>query len=125
MSQHEYLDSFHKVIAKIEAFGFAESIDIKEDIRAAKQLVIKAKIFLINGSVLQIKEYIDAKYKIEKISYAYQYQDEKGKLIFRYDNARHKPNLGFNDHKHLYNGSIVRSSMPDLSNIVDEVIKYL
>jgi len=50
---------------------------------------------------LRIRVYIDAKYKIEIISYAYQYQDAKGKLIFRYDNARHKAELGFKDHKHL------------------------
>jgi len=37
----------------------------------------------------------------EKVSYAYQYQDGEGKLIFRYDNAAHKPGLGFIEHKWL------------------------
>jgi len=57
--------------------------------------------------------------------YVYQYQDAKGKLIFRYDNARHKAELGFKDHKHLYDGSVVQSSLPDISDLVDEVIKYI
>ena len=48
---------------------------------------MKAEIVLVDGSVLFVREYIDAKYKIEKVSYAYQYQDREGKLIFRYDNA--------------------------------------
>lgn len=125
MSLRNYLDSFHQAIGKINDYGFAESIDIKEEIRSAKQAVTNAKINLVDGSVLQIKIYIDAKYKIEVISYAYQYHDAKGKLIFRYDNARHKPASGFKDHKHLYDGTMVQYSMPDISDVVDEVIKYI
>jgi hypothetical protein len=125
MSLRDYLDSFHQAIEKIDDYGFAEAIDIKEEIRPAKQSVINAKIVLVDGSVLQIRVYIDAKYKLEVVSYAYQYHDASGKLIFRYDNARHRPELGFKDHKHLNDGSMVFSSMPDISDVVDEVIKYL
>ena len=91
MSLRDYIDSFHRAIGKIDDYGFAESIDIKEEIRPAKQAVTNAKIDLVDGSVLHIRVYIDAKYKIEVVSYAYQYHDAKGKLIFRYDNAHHKP----------------------------------
>ncbi len=125
MSLREYLSSFHRAVGRIDDYGFAESIDIKEEIRAAKQAIIKAKIFLVDGSVLHVKEYIDANYNIEKINYAYQYQDEEGKMVFRYDNARHKPDLGFNDHKHLDDGTTVQSSAPDISDVVDEVISYI
>jgi len=125
MSLHDYLDSFHRAIGKIDDYGFAESIDIKEEIRPAKQAVINARVDLIDGSILQIRIYIDAKYKIEVISYAYQYHDGKGKLIFRYDDARHKPELGLKDHKHLNDGTIVQSAMPDIADVVDEVIKYI
>jgi hypothetical protein len=125
MSLRDYLDSFHRTIGKIEDYGFAESIDIKEEIRPSKQAVINAIINLVDGSVLQIRVYVDGKYKIEIISYAYQYHDIKGKLIFRYDNARHKPELEYKNHKHLHDGSMVQSSMPDISDVVDEVIKYI
>lgn len=108
MTLRDYLGSFHSAVGRIDDYGFAESVDINEEIRASKQAVTKVRIVLVDRSVLQIKEYIDAKYKIEKISYAYQYHDEEGKLIFRYDNARHKPGLGFIDHKHLNDGSIVQ-----------------
>jgi hypothetical protein len=125
MSLRDYLDSFLKAIGKIEDYGFAETIDIREEIRPAKQAVINAIIHLVDGSVLQIRVYVDAKYKIEIISYAYQYHDIKGKLIFRYDNARHKPELGFKDHKHQNDGSMMQSSMPEISDVLDEVIKYI
>lgn len=125
MSLRDYLEYFHRSIGKIDDYGFAESIDIKEEIRSAKQAVTNAKIVLIDGSFLHVRMYIEAKYKIEITSYAYQYQDVKGNLIFRYDNARHKPELGFKDHKHLHDGSIVQFPIPDISDVVDEVIEYI
>ena len=125
MSLRDYLHSFHSAVGRIDDYGFAESVDINEEIRASKQAVTKVRIVLVDRSVLQVKEYIDAKYKIEKISYAYQYHDEEGKLIFRYDNARHKPDLGFINHKHLSDGSIVQCGVPDISDVVDEVIEHI
>jgi hypothetical protein len=122
MSLRDYLVAFHRAVGKIDDYGFAESIDMREEIRAAKQAVIRSKIVLIDGSVLHITEFIEAKYKVEKIGYAYQYRDKEGKLLFRYDNARHRPELGFVDHKHLSDGSIVQTSIPDISAVVDEVI---
>ncbi|MFH0724745.1 MAG: DUF6516 family protein [Pseudomonadota bacterium] len=125
MSLRDYLVAFHRALEKFDDYGFAESIDIKEERRAAKQAVIKSDIALVDGSVLHIKEYIDAKYDIEKISYAYQYQSRDGKLIFKYDNARHRPDLGFSNHKHLDDGTIIRTSLPDIFDVVDEVIGYI
>jgi hypothetical protein len=61
MSLRDYLDSFHGAVEKIEDYGFSESIDINEEIRASKQVINKAKIVLVDGSVLQVREYIDAK----------------------------------------------------------------
>jgi hypothetical protein len=62
---------------------------------------------------------------MEKVSYAYQYQDRDGELIFRYDNAVHRPALGFKEHKHTKDGVITEHALPDVSEIVDEVVGYL
>ena len=121
MSLRNYLELFRQALEKLENYGYTESIDIKEEIRPNKQAIIKAKIALIDRSVLHIKEYIDAKYKIEKVSYAYQYQDRNGELIFRYDNAVHRPALRFKEHKHTKDGVIIEVSLPDISDIIDEV----
>jgi hypothetical protein len=125
MLLRDYLELFRQSIEKIENYGYTESIEIKEEIRPNKQAIIKANIVLVDGSVLHIKEYIDAKYKIEKVSYAYQYQDSEGKLIFRYDNAAHRPALGFKEHKHTKDGAILNISLPDISDVIDEIIGYL
>ncbi len=120
-----YLQLFRRGIERLENYGYTESINIKEEIRPNKQAIIKAKIVLVDSSVLHIKEYIDAKHKMEKVSYAYQYQDRNGKLIFRYDNAVHRPALRFREHKHTKDGLIIEASLPDISDIVDEVAGYV
>jgi len=125
MSLRNYLATFHEGIQKLEDYGYTESTEIREEIRPNKQAVIKGKIVLVDGSVLHIKEYIDAKYKIERVSYAYQYQDRDGELIFRYDNAVHRPALGYREHKHTKDGVIVEASLPDISDVIDEVIECL
>ena len=122
MLLRNYLRLFRQGIEKLEKYGYAESIDIKEEIRPNKQAIVKARIVLVDSSVLHIKEYIDAKYKIEKVSYAYQYQDRDGELIFRYDNAVHRPALRFKGHKHTKDGVIIEASLPDISDIIDEVV---
>ncbi|WDN90757.1 hypothetical protein BuS5_03728 [Desulfosarcina sp. BuS5] len=125
MLLNEYLNRFRKSIQKIENYGYADSIDIREEIRANKQAILNVKVVLINQFVLHIKEYIDAKYGINRVSYAYQYQDRTGRLIFRYDNAAHRPVLGFNEHKHLSDGTIYEAALPDLIDFIDEVISHL
>jgi hypothetical protein len=72
MSLSKYLKQFRQVVGKLESYGYAESVEIREEIRPNKQAIVKAKIVLIDRSVLHIKEYIDARYKIQKVSYAYQ-----------------------------------------------------
>jgi len=125
MLLHNYLKLFRRCVEKLENYGYTESIEIREEIRPNKQAIIKANIVLVDSSVLHIKEYIDAKYKIEKVSYAYQYQDRDGELIFRYDNAVHRPALAYKEHKHTKDGAIVEASLPDISDIIDEVVGCL
>ena len=125
MSLQEYLERFRRAIERLENYGYTEAIEIKEEIRPNKQAVVKATIVLINGSVLHIAEYIDARYGIDKISYGYQYQDREQKLIFRYDNASHKPRFKPEAHKHVANGTIEDSNLPDIFDIVDEIVKFL
>ena len=43
----------------MEDYGYAESIEINEEIRSNKQAVIKAKIVLIDGSVAQEVQNLD------------------------------------------------------------------
>ena len=124
MSISDYLASVRRAIERLDTYGFAESIIFREEIRAGKQAIVKAEIVLVDGSCLIIKEYVGSKYGIEKLSYAYQYHDREGNLIFRYDNAAHRPRLEKLAHKHSP-GGIEVVEPPDMAELVDEVIECL
>lgn len=124
MSISEYLTFVRHAIERLDTYGFAESIIFQEEIRAGKQAIIKAEIVLVDGSCLIVREYVGSKYGIEKLSYAYQYQDREGNLIFRYDNAAHKPKLGMPEHRHSPDGIDIVDP-PDMAELVDEVIGFL
>jgi hypothetical protein len=125
MSLKEYLDRFRNAIEKLEIYGFSESIVIQEEIRAGKQAVLFAEVVLIDASRLVVREYIDAKYELDRISYADQYHTSDGSLIFRYDNAKHKPDLGFTEHRHDADGTIKECQPPEIHELLDEVIECL
>lgn len=123
MPLYEYIDQFQKALERLLDFGLTESFDFKQEIRPGKQAAINAEVVLINETILYIRAYITAKYKISLLSYAFQYQNKDGKLIFRYDNATHKPPLGFKEHKHLGNGEIIEASSPEPKHLIDEIIE--
>ncbi len=125
MSVRKYLEAFRRKIEKLEDYGYADFLEIGQEIRPNKHLDIKAKAVLVDGSILYIREYIAAKYKIERLSYAYHYQDSGNELIFRYDNAMHKPPLRFREHKHTRDGRIIKATLPHLSDLIDEMIERL
>jgi hypothetical protein len=54
MSLPDYLKAFRRAVEKISDYGLAESIDVREEIRASKQAVINAKIVLADESVVTI-----------------------------------------------------------------------
>lgn len=121
----EYLISFRRAIELLDDYGFAETIIFKEERRAGKQVIITADIVLVDGSRLIIHEYIGSRYGLEKLSYAYQYQDSRGNLIFRYDNAAHKPALSLPNHRHAENGDIEIVDPPEIQSLINEVIRRL
>jgi hypothetical protein len=55
--------------------------------------------------------------------YVYHYQDSYDKLVFRYDNALHKPTLPFTEHKHLQN-NIIYAVAPHFKDILEEIFTY-
>ena len=123
MSLQKYIDQFRNALEKLLDFGLTESFNFEQEVRPGRQAVINAEVVLINETILYIRAYIDAKYKITLMSYAFQYQKKNEKLIFRYDNAAHKPTLDFKEHKHLESGETIEASPPDPLDLIDEIIE--
>jgi hypothetical protein len=72
------------------------------DNRGDVVLYLKGEIVFTNQSELHLKEYFISVPGFKKIAYSYHYQDAEKKLIFRYDNAEHHPELeNFPHHKHV------------------------
>ena len=76
---------------------------------------------LHDASELHIREFVDVSRTAHRVIYAYHYQDAAKQLVFRYDNAAHKPPLAYQEHKHTPAG-IELASAPDLADVMDEII---
>ncbi|MCP4400486.1 MAG: hypothetical protein GY801_24685 [bacterium] len=79
-------------------------------------------LVFLDGSTLFLKEYLDLRYRLDKKMYSCHYRDERVQLRFRYDNAAHKPALGFHEHKHTPQG-IISSTVPNLQDVLNEIVK--
>lgn len=82
-----------------------------------------ARVRFWDGSLLEIEETIVVgRITVTKRRYSYHYQDSQGELIFRYDNARHHPELpGFPEHKHVSGQKPEPSPAPDLTDVLREI----
>ena len=119
---------FARIVKDIEEYSKTNLIidsELHIDCRTEKIGIIKGTITSLDNSCLLFTEYLDVRYKIEKLTYSFHYQQKDGTLIFRYDNAQHKPRLGFAAHKHLPSGEIIQSDIPELNDVFEEIMGHL
>ena len=116
----DYFAEITAVIADYSKTGLIISSDVNVDSRTEKLGLIKGTLVFIDYSPLFITEYVDVRYKIEKLAYAYHYQDKESSLIFRYDNAVHKPKLDFVEHKHTGEKTI-SANILEIADILEEI----
>ena len=117
----EYLTDIHNTIAEYTQTGFIVSSDVISDVRTEHIGLLKGVIGFLDGSTLFFKEYLNLRYRLDKKMYSFHYQDAQATLRFRYDNADHKPALGFHDHKHTP-GKIRSATIPNLQDVLDEIV---
>ena len=87
--------------------------------------IVKCTIKLENNLIFDLIEVINLENNPTQNKQKYKYQvRKKNALIFRYDNAKHYPDLpGFPHHKHLIDGNIISSEEPYLYDIILEIIE--
>lgn len=120
----EYFDEFNRQLTAFQRTGLIVSAEVSFDSRTDAQGFISAMVEFLDGSKLFVREYVDVRFQVEKFSYAYHYQDPGDQLTFRYDNARHRPDPGFLEHKHIQ-GSVVAAPVPTLGIVLEEIFDYL
>jgi hypothetical protein len=116
----DYLSDFTEVVNNYSRTGFIVSSEVLCDFRSEKIGLIKGKIIFSDESALFFREYLDLRYHYDKKAYSFHYQDRNAGLLFRYDNALHKPALGFDEHKHI-GDSIIQTDIPNIGDILEEI----
>ncbi|NJD37845.1 MAG: hypothetical protein FIA89_05910 [Geobacter sp.] len=119
----EYQTQIICVIDHYARTNLITSSEIVLDARSPKIGVLKGSIEFIDGTQLFFTKYVDCRYRLEKLNYSYHCQDSDCTLIFRYDNAAHKPVLPHPNHKHETTGNIIAAEPPELAAILDEIME--
>ncbi len=121
MLLNTYQANIVSIIQRYINDGWIVSFDFSVDTRSNHIGFIQGKLEFLQGSCLFFKEYVDLQEFPEKLSYSFHYQDNENNLILRYDNAKHKPDLGYTNHKHIKD-IIVPATIPDIEQVILEII---
>lgn len=120
----EYVRSLNEALNTVVATGEAVVSTLQVDQRSAVRGFIAGALQFHNRSTLSFREFVDLSQAEPKVMYAYHYQDAAHNLIFRYDNAVHRPSLPQPEHKHTPAGIDV-SPVPTLPGVLDQILKQI
>jgi len=120
-SFRDYASWFHDVISSFGEAIVDYSISVEEV--TASEGLIRGVIVSLDGSRLRFLEYVSITGgEVARLKYRYHYEDPDGRLVFRYDNAPHHPEVEtFPHHKHLSDGRVVPSVEQSLPRVLEEV----
>lgn len=112
MKLGKYLE---KVKIALASYSWVKSIDVVRcnllETADESILLYRFRLMLINGDFAEMMERIvenSVTRKLTSTTYSFHWQDKGGKLIKRWDNCPHFPDLeGFPHHVHLASGKVV------------------
>ena len=117
-----YLTQIKSVIDRYAETTHVLETKMNVEVRPGKQAYLTGTLIFADDSKLHFSEYLDQTGEIvDKLMYTYQYQDTTNQLIFRYDNARHKPALASVEHKH-FPTQIIEAPAPTLDEVLAEIV---
>ena len=96
----EYLQRIQSALNDVIAEGQGLALQLQADQRSTVRGFLAGVLSFADGSELHFREYIDLSVPEPRRMYAYHYQDAAAQLIFRYDNAAHRPPLDAKEHTH-------------------------
>jgi len=122
----EYFDTLRAII---DESLIIQSARVTYDKRSSHIGFVRGALYLLDGSQLHFREFIDTNAGIERYMYAYQYQQEDGKFVFRYDNTDHHRSLNLATHPHHKHAGaenhVVNSPAPTLAQMLIEIENLL
>ena len=123
MSTADYLDT---VKARLIGDNLISEFLIRRERITLTDGHIRAKLELMNGSMLEFSEYFQllAGGDIEIVTYSYYWADEGGVIIRRWDNTPHHRELsGFPHHIHEHGGVLLPGQPVSIFDVLDEISK--
>lgn len=116
---------FQRIREILDTCPFIQSSELTFDQRSSHEGFLRGNLYFRDGSLLHLREFIDAETSVERLTYVFQYMDQTGKLVFRYDNTRHQRDrhlLTYPHHKHEgEENRIVASSPQDLAVVLKQI----
>ena len=113
-----YLLDIESAVTKVEK-AYVERFE--EEVLAANRVNLRIRVRFVNGDMLELNEAVVCRGKsISHLGYRYHLQDRENKLVFRYDNTPHYPDVPtFPHHKHLP-GKVIGVTQPSILDVIKE-----
>lgn len=120
------VDYFERIQNQIKGLSKAEIERYEEQILSEERGNLRIRVRFSDNSLLEISEAIILKKgRIEWLSYRYHYQSSDGKVIFRYDNTPHHPEVATHpEHKHVRE-EVVDAKHPEIEKVLKEIEEHL
>jgi hypothetical protein len=117
-----YFNQVKAIVDQYAATRFVLDANVSFETRPGEQGYLTGSVIFADGSALYFREFLDAiKDTLDKLMYTYHYQDAGHQLIFRYDNARHRPPLRSLEHKHTPE-RVMEAPAPAAEDVLAEIV---
>lgn len=120
----EYVRIVRDAIDRLTDSGDAGLVGLQLDQRSSVRGFIDGSLQFHDDSQLIFREFLDTTRDEPRLMYAYHYQDAAQQLVFRYDNAAHRPALPQLAHRHTPSG-IEPALPPTLAEVLDQILQIL
>lgn len=123
MNVREY---FASIQAGVLAAPHVIQSDLSFDEVSETECYIRGILTLTGGFEFHLAEYIVIEPEIKRLKYRYHLQTSKDKLVARWDNAPHHPEVSTHpNHYHTADGKIKRSDAMDVLKALEAVIAMI
>lgn len=123
MKSREYYATVQKAI--LAAAQVVQS-DVSFDEISEEECYIRGVLVLIGNYQLHIAEYVVTEPDIRRLKYRYHLQSPESKLIARWDNAPHHPEIDSHpDHFHISEKKVKQSPAMDIPQVLAAVLTFI
>lgn len=116
-----------KFVADFDKALTSSPIILSSDIRKhlgpnGVSVYLTGKIFFMDSSILELAIFAaESDHCLAIDKYRLHYMNDKGQMLFRYDNAPHHPEVSsFPHHKHI-TGHVIPAGLPSMMDVLTEI----